>query len=83
MTFSIEELRMLAELERKMDSGEQPFVRVDETQVRLAVADWIMERIGLESGQTISGELAAEICRMNIADCTRKLDELAAKEADK
>ena len=55
----IDEVRMLAEVERGMDSGEILFV-VSEGN-RMAVEPEIMKILGLVSGQTVSRMMALSI----------------------
>lgn len=65
---SVEELRMLADLDRRMDSDEQPFVFVvggeDE---RLSVQPAVMEELGLVFGQTVGRTLFTAILRSHLA----------------
>jgi hypothetical protein len=65
MTFSNEQIRMLAEAERKMDAGETPWVRLGNE--RVMVSALVMEELGLEQGQTITDEIFRAILRANIA----------------
>jgi len=78
MNLTLEQIRGLAELERKMDSGEQPYVKTDHG--RLAVDASIMSHFGLQSGQTVSAYLVSEILRANLARMTRLMDEAEARE---
>lgn len=65
MTLSVESARFLAELERQMDRGEQPFVvHMDQ---RLAVMPEVMAELGLENGQTVSSPICDAIIRANMA----------------
>ena len=64
MEFSKDEIRLLAEGERKMDSGEQPHV-VNEGD-RVAVMPEVMEDLGLESGQTVSNAIIIAILKAQI-----------------
>ena len=70
-----EEIKMLAEVERQMDAGEVPFV-VWGGQ-RMTVRQLVMDELGLETGQTVSHEIAGAILNANLAACR------AAVAADK
>ena len=62
---TIEEYRMLADMERRMDSGEQPYViAYDE---RMAVEPLLMEEFGLVTGQTISSTMAIAVMEARLA----------------
>ncbi|KKL95227.1 hypothetical protein LCGC14_1856800 [marine sediment metagenome] len=71
---TIDEMRILAGIEREMDAGKQSFVVWD--SVRLAVKSEIMERFGLKSGQTISFTMAGQILEAHLALLE---DEIATK----
>ena len=62
-----EEIRMLAKVERQMDAGEVPFVVCGGH--RMTVQQVVMEELGLESGQTVSHEIAGAILNANLAVC--------------
>ncbi len=66
-----EEIRILAELERQMDAGEVPFVVWAGN--RMTVQQIIMDELGLESGQTVSHEIAGAILSANLAVCQANL----------
>lgn len=61
-----EELKMLAEAERKMDSGEHKFVR-DPSGHRLIVDAEVMRDLGLVNGQSVSRTLVTEIMERHLA----------------
>ncbi len=65
-TFTVEDIRLLAEMERTMDSGEQPHV-FDKYRNRLPASPEIMDELGLVSGQTVSGATAEAILDANLA----------------
>lgn len=69
-----EEVRMLADMERKMDRGEQPYVM--NRGGRWAVPADTMEQLGLESGQTVSDFLITKILETNIANLTAEIDRM-------
>ena len=77
-TLSLEEVRLLAELERKMDSGEIPYVVLQNE--RIAVIPSIMKHLELKSGQTISMTIYLEIMKCSLSEATRKLDEQNAEK---
>ena len=70
-----EEIKMLAEVERQMDAGEVPFVVWGGR--RMTVRQLVMDELGLETGQTVSHEIAGAILNANLAACR------AAVAADK
>jgi len=70
---SIEEIRMLAEAERQMDAGELAYVVGPGG--RLVVQPEIMERFGLEAGQTVSTELCVAIGEAHLASCCQRKPE--------
>ena len=53
--FSIEEIKMLAELELKMDTGEQPYVMLNNQ--RAAFSQEVMDTLGVTNKQTINDEI--------------------------
>ncbi len=71
LTLTIDEVRMLADLERRMDSGEQPYVVTDGG--RKAVEQTIMDELGLVSGQTISSTMEIAVTRAQIASLRAQL----------
>ena len=60
-----EEIKLLAQAERLMDAGEVPFVVWDGG--RMIVQPVVMDELGLESGQTVSHEIAGAILSANLA----------------
>ncbi len=64
MTYTTEQIRMLAEVERKMDAGEQPFVLYGGH--RLAVNPATMAHLALAQGQTISDAIALAVAKHNV-----------------
>ena len=65
--FNIDEIKMIAEVERKMDSGEQPFVMF--SGQRVAVPQTTMDVLGLAQGQTINHTIFMAVLQANLADC--------------
>ena len=63
--FTVEEVRMLADVERRMDVGEQPYVV--NTSGRLAVSPEVMSELGLVSGQSASPTLCLAIVTASLA----------------
>lgn len=63
--FSEEELKMLAEVERKMDAGEVQYV-INRGH-RMMVSDHVMEDLELEVGQSITPEIARNIMQRHLA----------------
>lgn len=74
--FTIEDIAMLAKVERDMDAGRQPFV-VNHCH-RLAVRQEIMDELGLEHGQTITDVIAIAICEANIRSIRAQIEMRAA-----
>lgn len=68
---TVKEMRMLAELERAMDAGTQPYVvhRGD----RWAMDALTMEEFGLVSGQTVSGPMIMTILEARLATVTTQI----------
>jgi hypothetical protein len=71
--FSLEDIRGLAEMERKMDSGEQPFVIYGNG--RAAMSKDTMEKFNLKQGQTISDIIFIAIQKSRIEECQKKIDK--------
>ena len=65
MDLTIDQIKMLAEAERKMDTGELSFV-VAEGQ-RMLIDPLIMDEFGLVSGQTVTNTIVIEILKAKIA----------------
>lgn len=61
---SIGDIRALAEIERRMDRGEQPFVLF--LGGRMAVHRAIMDDLGLEPGQSVDGIICVAILEAQI-----------------
>ena len=66
MDLTIEQIRLLAEQERSMDSGQTPFVRVPGSTQRMSVMPEVMEELGLVSGQTVSDMIVVAIMQAQI-----------------
>lgn len=63
---SPENLKALAELDRKMDSGHQPFVRDDKGN-RWAFPQEVLDVFGCISGQTASHAVMTGLLEANLA----------------
>jgi len=66
MTLTKEEIKILAELERGMDSGEIKFV-IWRGDNRVAVRNEVMEELGLKHGQGISDVIFERILKLHLA----------------
>lgn len=64
---TLEQMRKLAEVERRMDSGEQPFVEIH-GYGRLAVPQHILDECGIVSGQTISSPMLRFLLKRVVVD---------------
>lgn len=71
MGLTLEELRMLANQEREMDSGAQPFVLY--AGHRLAVTPEAMQHFGLVSRQTINAAVFEALLRHNVEVCRQAI----------
>jgi len=83
MNFTIEQIRMLAENEQRMDEGSQPFVILNGR--RCAFKQDVMDFLELEQGQTISEEifmagLRANIDFLNVAIAEQKMNDEAGND---
>lgn len=65
MDLSVDEIRMLADQERRMDSGEQRFVLW--RGQRAAVDPLVAEELGLENGQTINDAIWRAMLQAQLA----------------
>jgi hypothetical protein len=65
VNLTIEQIQQLAEMDRRMDSGEQPFVLWHGD--RLPVFPTVMAEFGLKSGQTVSDLIAGKIMEAHLA----------------
>ena len=65
MTFSVEQIKMLAECERQFDSGEMFYVTYDGG--RTAVDDDLAVELGLVRGQTVSHAIFEAILQGHLA----------------
>lgn len=66
MNLSNEEIKGLAELERRMDTGIQPYVIID--NMRMAVSQKIMQELDLKNGQTINRLISTHIMQLALAE---------------
>ena len=69
---SIDDIRMLAEQERNMDSGKVTFVK-DKDGNRWAVSPEVMAELGFESKQTISGTLITAMLEASLASIQARI----------
>lgn len=69
--FTVEELRVLNEVERRMDRGEIPWVRLDGASQ--SVSPEIMKALGLEVGQRITWFMFGEILRLSMEHCQEQI----------
>ncbi len=67
MEFTQEEIKLLAECERCMDSGETPYL-IWKGQ-RLAVNNETLQHFGLENHQTINGIIAGAVLKFRVTRC--------------
>lgn len=74
--FTLEELRIIADVEHKMDTGEIKFVVLDGQ--RMCIDDDTLTHFGLVAGQTVSWPLMTAIIKHKIAECERRIAEEAA-----
>ena len=81
-TFSDEDIRMLAKLERDMDEGRQPYVRLAGCTQRVSIDADTMAHFGLALGQTVTDVIWMAILQYKLSQCKRKVEEShAAQEA--
>jgi hypothetical protein len=73
MELTHEQICMLAEVERKMDAGEMPFVLWHGN--RAAMDKETMDHFRLTQGQTITDVIWKAILEFNIASCQDKIAE--------
>ena len=76
MNLTDEQIRMLAGLERDMDSGKQPYVVVG--GFRCAFPGDLLAELGIQSGQTVTEIMMMELQRRMIA---KAQVEIALKKA--
>lgn len=81
MNLTQEEVRMLAQIERDMDSGKQLFVLLNGE--RLAMLPEVVEFFALEQGQTISNGMYYEILKKIGSICEEKIALQEKAEDDK
>ena len=70
--FSDDDIRMLAEQERKMDSGESPYVTLRGN--RMAMTQESMDHFKLTQGQTINEVIMMKILEFNISFCQARIE---------
>jgi hypothetical protein len=66
MKFTTEQVRLLAENDRKMDAGEQPFV-LDDRNARWAFPGDVLGTFGVVSGQRVSSTVLQALLEANLA----------------
>lgn len=66
MNLSIEQVRQLAELDRKMDAGEQPYVTCDQGH-RWAFDAELLAEAGVVSGQRCGHAVIHALLQLNLA----------------
>ena len=64
MNLTVEQIKMLAKAEVMMDRGEKPFVIFGGN--RMIMDDQVMEKLGLQSGQTINWDIFGAIQQENL-----------------
>ena len=82
---NIQQIRMLAQAERLMDSGEVPWVwsvGPYGQMERLSVAPDIMETLGLEQGQSVNSMIVNAIAELSIQILRDRIDETIQKIED-
>lgn len=72
-----DQIKMLAESERRMDDGKMPFVIWFGN--RLPVPAECMAEFALRQGQTIGDEIGREITKWQIADLEARITEQGVK----
>ena len=73
-----EQIRMLAEVEQKMDSGEMPWVLW--RGQRIAQTPYVMEYLGLKLGQTICDAIFVRVLELKIEECQEGIARQATEE---
>ena len=73
-----EEIRLLAECERKMDSGEMPWVSWHGE--RIAQTPYVMEHLGLKLGQTICDAIFVRALELKIEECQEGIARQATEK---
>lgn len=68
---TVEQIRMLAELERGMDAGKVPFVIYRDG--RAAMDNECLTHFGLTQGQTVNDEIWRAIQEWNLERCQREI----------
>ena len=74
MDLNAEQIRLVLEMERKMDAGEVSFIYAEGCTQRCAMDSALMAELGLCSGQTISTVIWTSILRLKVK---RLEDEIA------
>ena len=65
MLLTPDQMKILADLERKMDSGEQPFVQTSHS--RMAFRQELLDECGIKSGQSVSTAMVHTLMQMSLA----------------
>ena len=71
MTLTDEEIKLLAQLEHQMDTGEQPFVVYHGH--RIAVSKTHMKRFKLRQAQSINDAIHMALLEANIEECRARM----------
>lgn len=79
MKMELEDIKMLAAIERQMDAGEVQFVRTLDGE-RVAILPGCAEALGIKPGQTINAVIFCAMLEWNIAECERKIAERNARD---
>lgn len=69
----IEEFRLLAECERKMDAGEIPYVRLSGQGHRIAMDSQAMGDLGLTQGLTVTATMFSVILKYLLERCSAQI----------
>ena len=80
MSFSAKEIRLLVDMERRMDSGEVPFIYVKGSEQRCSMDPAHMAALGLTKGQIVSIDLWIEILKFKIEQCDRAMAHKQVQE---
>ena len=77
--FTREEIALLAQCERDMDSGKMPFVVLGGN--RWGSSQECLDALGLISGQTVNLIIIQAMLRWKIDDCKAKIEEQKFQES--
>lgn len=71
--FTIEQLAMLAKVDRDMDSGKQPYVY--NRGERSAFSDELLNRFNIKSGQSVSDSIITKLTRAALKEVQQQIRE--------